>query len=164
MLAGVSARRRAKRGHALKKARVHANIGKLTGTGQRRRAAGLGMRFSSGRAAREVSEDEPHILLLVLDRIFETGSAPGPMSSSVLPHSAICLAGRVFVPLRKSGRVVPGRRPVFHAVTPYCRMSLCADEPGAGSSWAEPPGLKVTCFACLKRLTQLASGGALSEM
>lgn len=72
-----------------------------------------------------------------------------------LPQNATIRAGRVFVPLRKSGRVSHGRQPVFHAVTPYCRMSLCANEPGPGSEWAELPGQHVTCAACLRRLTRL---------
>ncbi|HVY13691.1 MAG TPA: hypothetical protein VHB27_00585 [Rhodopila sp.] len=61
--------------------------------------------------------------------------------------------GRQFVALRKDG---PHRRPpVFHAVTPFCRMALCAAEPGAGSGWAEPPSSSVTCPACLTRLRRL---------
>lgn len=72
-----------------------------------------------------------------------------------LPQTAPVHAGRVFVALRKSGRVSHGRSPVFHAVTPHCRMSLCADEPGPGSCWAEPPADDVTCAACLRRLTRL---------
>ncbi len=76
-----------------------------------------------------------------------------------LPQNATLRAGRVFVALRKSGRVSHGRRPVFHAVTPDCRMSLCADEPGPGSAWAEPPGEHVTCAACLRRLTRLLPRG-----
>lgn len=77
----------------------------------------------------------------------ETGGA--------LPKHAVVCAGRVFVALRKAGRIAAGRTPVFHAVTPFCRMSLCADEPGAGSSWAEPPAERVTCVPCLKRLQRL---------
>src|SRR3954452_2049045 len=76
---------------------------------------------------------------------------PGLMPSHAFSEQAIHRAGRVFVPLRKSGQARPGRGRVFHAVTPHCRMSLCADEPGAGSAWAEPPGNEVTCRACLKR-------------
>lgn len=34
-------------------------------------------------------------------------------------------------------------------------MSLCADEPGAGSGWADPTAQEVTCLACLKRLERL---------
>ena len=52
---------------------------------------------------------------------------------------------RVFVALRKQGRVTGGKRPKFHAVTPYCRMALCCAEPGASSEWAEPPASAVTC-------------------
>jgi hypothetical protein len=72
-----------------------------------------------------------------------------------LPQTLPVRADRVFVALRKSGRVSHGRSPVFHAVTPHCRMSLCADEPGPGSWWAEPPADDVTCAACLRRLTRL---------
>ncbi len=75
------------------------------------------------------------------------------------PQNATIRAGRVFVALRKSGRVSHGRKPVFHAVTPYCRMSLCADEPGPGSGWAEPPADRITCAACLRRLTRLRPQG-----
>lgn len=91
-----------------------------------------------------------------VDRIFPGSAVPGLMSSNLVPENAIVRADRVFVALRKSGRVLPGARPVFHAVTPYCRMSLCADEPGAGSYWAELPGEDVTCRACLRRLRRLA--------
>lgn len=81
------------------------------------------------------------------------------MSSDVVfPKKALVCGGRVFLALRKSGRVSSGRKPVFHAVTPFCRMSLCADEPGPRSSWAEPPSHRVTCLACLKRLERLQSG------
>ena len=67
----------------------------------------------------------------------------------------IMLSDRTFVALRKSGRTNKGWRPVYHAVTPHCRMALCAAEPGAGSGWAEPPNGEVTCPACLKRLSRL---------
>jgi len=42
--------------------------------------------------------------------------------------------GRVFVALRKDGR--HRREPIYHAVSPYCRMALCATEPGMRSMWA----------------------------
>jgi hypothetical protein len=63
--------------------------------------------------------------------------------------------GRVFVALRKCGRIRDGLRPVYHAVTPHCRIALCSVEPGVRSGWAEPPAAQVTCPACLKRLRQL---------
>ncbi len=63
--------------------------------------------------------------------------------------------GRIFVALRKQGRVRPGAETVYHAVTPNCRIALCSDEPGASSGWAEPPAPEVTCPACLKRLERL---------
>lgn len=72
-----------------------------------------------------------------------------------VPEKAIVRADRVFVALRKSGHVSSSRSRVFHAVTPNCRMSLCADEPGPGSAWAEPPGQQITCAACLRRLARL---------
>ncbi len=72
-----------------------------------------------------------------------------------LPQNAIVRRTRVFVALRKAGRTPRGQAPVFHAVTPHCRPALCAAEPGAGSSWAEPPSAKVTCPMCLRRLAQL---------
>jgi hypothetical protein len=80
------------------------------------------------------------------------------MTPAILPGRTLVRAGRVFVSLRKSGRVRPGREAIFHAVTPYCRMALCADEPGAGSVWAEPPAEHVTCAACLSRLARLENG------
>ena len=76
-----------------------------------------------------------------------------------LPQNAVIYADRVFVPLRKSGHVSNSRSPVFHAVTPHCRMSLCADEPGPGSGWAESPAEHVTCAACLRRLERLRRQG-----
>ena len=72
-----------------------------------------------------------------------------------LPPNAIIRRTRVFVALRKGGRMPNGQAPVFHAVTPHCRPALCAAEPGAGSRWAEPPGDKVTCPVCLARLARL---------
>lgn len=71
---------------------------------------------------------------------------------------AITVSGRTFVALQKAGRSTRGRAAVFHAVTPNCRMSLCADEPGAGSSWAEQPAEAVTCPECLKRLSRISAG------
>lgn len=62
---------------------------------------------------------------------------------------------RVFVALRKVGARAGEARPVYHAVTPCCRMALCAQEPGGRSGWAEPPAREVTCPACLKRLARL---------
>ena len=51
--------------------------------------------------------------------------------------------GRVFVALRKYGtRLSGGRPPIYHAVTPNCRIALCCDEPGSRSSWAEPPAFR----------------------
>jgi hypothetical protein len=65
-------------------------------------------------------------------------------------------AGRAFVALRKDGQAFSaGRAPTYHAVTPHCRTALCATEPGAGSTWAEPPAGFVTCRACLGRLARL---------
>ncbi|WP_376097813.1 hypothetical protein ACE7GA_07435 [Roseomonas sp. CCTCC AB2023176] len=71
-------------------------------------------------------------------------------------QNAILAGDRTFVALRKAGRPRAGTDPLYHAVTPYCRMALCAAEPGAGSGWAEPPSQRVTCPACLKRLARLA--------
>jgi hypothetical protein len=48
---------------------------------------------------------------------------------------------------------------MYHAVTPGCRMALCATEPGAGSGWAEPPSETVTCRICLGKLERLRSRG-----
>ncbi len=48
---------------------------------------------------------------------------------------------------------------MYHAVTPHCRIALCATEPGAGSAWAEPPASTVTCRVCLRRLARLRSVG-----
>ena len=76
---------------------------------------------------------------------------------SVLLHT-IAPSGRIFVALRKAGRVSPERAPLYHAVTPHCRMALCASEPGAGSSWAEPPAEHVSCPECLRRLARLTGG------
>ena len=63
---------------------------------------------------------------------------------------------RNFVALRKDGLAPKGgRMPAYHAVTPHCRMALCATEPGAASGWAEPPSNAVTCRACLDKLRRL---------
>jgi hypothetical protein len=65
-------------------------------------------------------------------------------------------AGRSFVALRKDGPAfAAGRAPMYHAVTPHCRVALCATEPGARSGWAEPPSATVTCRACLEKLARL---------
>jgi hypothetical protein len=72
-----------------------------------------------------------------------------------LPPRMITLSGRTFVALYKAGRRNPGRAPIYHAVTPHCRMALCAEEPGASTGWAEPPGVGVTCPKCLRRLARL---------
>jgi hypothetical protein len=72
----------------------------------------------------------------------------------------IVTAGRTFVALRKDGpAAAAGRGPMYHAVTPHCRMALCATEPGARSGWAEPPSTAITCRACLDRLERLRAGG-----
>jgi hypothetical protein len=68
--------------------------------------------------------------------------------------------GRTFAALRKAGRRERARAPVYHAVTPHCRIALCCSEPGAGSGWAEPPGPGVTCPGCRRRLDRLARDGA----
>jgi hypothetical protein len=63
-------------------------------------------------------------------------------------------SGRVFVALRRlSSRVQT--EPVYHAVTPNCRMALCTAEPGVKSGWAEPPAARVTCPECIRRLGRL---------
>lgn len=68
----------------------------------------------------------------------------------------ITASGRAFVALRKDGPVpAAGRSAMYHAVTPHCRMALCATEPGARSGWAEPPSSAITCRACLDRLARL---------
>jgi hypothetical protein len=63
--------------------------------------------------------------------------------------------GRVFVALRKAGPPRPHVQPLFHAVTPFCRIALCGAEPGSRSFWAEPPSQSVTCPACLRRMARL---------
>ena len=69
----------------------------------------------------------------------------------------IKVSGRVFVALRKEKSV--SASPLYHAVTPYCRLALCGNEPGASSQWTEPPAGLVTCPACLDRLSRLARPG-----
>ena len=73
-----------------------------------------------------------------------------------LPQNAIVRANRIFVALRKDGQAPRGTNPIFHAVTPHCRLALCTAEPGPSSSWAEPPAKHVTCVVCLKRLALLS--------
>jgi hypothetical protein len=80
-----------------------------------------------------------------------------PMAGRTIPMDPFVVSGRTFVALRKAGRPRHGRAPVFHAVTPHLRMSLCGDEPGPGSAWAEPPAEQVTCPECLRRLARLRS-------
>ena len=55
--------------------------------------------------------------------------------------------------LRKAGHA--NASPVYHTVTGFCRIALCATEPGTRSGWAEPPASHVTCPACLNRLSRL---------
>ena len=64
-------------------------------------------------------------------------------------------SGLMFVALRRSGHVQRAQTPVYHAVTPNCRMALCGVEPGAGSGWAEPPATSVTCPKCRDRLARM---------
>lgn len=85
------------------------------------------------------------------------GQVNGLQGSMSHLQNAIVRGARVFVALRKAGRTQSGQAPVFHAVTPNCRPALCAAEPGAGSSWAEPPSATVTCPLCLTRLARLPS-------
>ena len=72
-----------------------------------------------------------------------------------LPPGMISRSGRTFVALRKAGRSPRPTGTIYHAVTPDCRMALCAAEPGAGSGWAGPPAERVTCAICLRRLARL---------
>ena len=74
-----------------------------------------------------------------------------------IPHHALIVSDRIFVALRKMRQPPGSRRPVYHAVTPHCRVALCCAEPGASSGWAEPPAVCVTCPACVKRLEALAN-------
>jgi hypothetical protein len=70
--------------------------------------------------------------------------------------------GRAFVALRKHGqKLLAGRTPLYHAVTPQCRVALCATEPGAGSGWAEPASDTVNCPACVARLSRLLNRSRL---
>ncbi len=63
---------------------------------------------------------------------------------------------REFVALRRASVTYSdAHRPVFHAVTPFCRIALCSTEPGVKSGWAEPPAVQVTCTECLRRLARL---------
>jgi hypothetical protein len=95
------------------------------------------------------------------EEVDATASSRGPGGKEITPRPneallhTITESGRVFVALRKAGRVSPRRTPVYHAVTPFCRMALCASEPGASSRWAEPPAEHVTCPVCLGRLARL---------
>lgn len=67
--------------------------------------------------------------------------------------------GRHFVAVRKTGGArVGGHKPVFHAVTPACRIALCGAEPGPRSGWGEPSE-EVTCPACRNRLARLQMPG-----
>ena len=75
-----------------------------------------------------------------------------------MPSNVLSVSGRVFVALCKAGP--RAKASVYHAVTPHCRIALCTAEPGARSEWAEPPGHRVTCPACLKRLSQLGQSGS----
>lgn len=77
------------------------------------------------------------------------------MNTVDIPHRAIIAADEIFVALCTEGTRRPGNTPVYHAVTPYCRIALCTAEPGVGSAWAEPPAKKVTCLNCLMRLADL---------
>jgi hypothetical protein len=72
--------------------------------------------------------------------------------------SGITEAGRTFFALRKDGPL-RGRAPVYHAVSPYCRVALCSSEPGVQSGWAEPPADRVTCPVCQRRLERLRKTG-----
>ena len=54
--------------------------------------------------------------------------------------------------------------PTYHAVTPNCRIALCATEPGARSGWAEPPSTTVTCRVCLEKLARLRGGGKRRQL
>jgi len=67
----------------------------------------------------------------------------------------ITIGSTTYYALRKGGR--HNRRPIYHAVSPHCRMALCSTEPGYSSLWAEPPASEVTCAACRDRLQRLSS-------
>lgn len=67
--------------------------------------------------------------------------------------------GRYFMAVRKAGGIRAGdQKPVFHAVTPECRMALCGAEPGPRSAWSGPADA-VTCSACLARLARMQAPG-----
>ena len=92
---------------------------------------------------------------MAFDRGRDLPQHVGMTMLTAMPPNGIVRKDRIFVALRKAGRVTQGRAPVYHAVTPFCRPALCADEPGAGSGWAEPPAKNVTCPACRRRLERL---------
>ncbi len=69
-------------------------------------------------------------------------------------ENVITVGNRAFVALRKAG-IQSADRSAYHAVMPHCRMALCSAEPGAGSSWAEPPADRVTCRMCIARMQRL---------
>src|SRR6476646_3428728 len=85
---------------------------------------------------------------------------PTPLTPPLCPHLFVAMtfiqrSDRLFVALRKQGPTPRGRAPLFHAVTPNCRIALCCAEPGTSSEWAEPPAAAVTCRQCLRRLEKL---------
>src|ERR1700722_3288144 len=84
---------------------------------------------------------------------FPESTVPGINSKMANP---IKYVQREFVALRRATVTYSdARKPVFHAVTPFCRIALCSAEPGVKSGWAEPPANQVTCHECLRRLTRL---------
>jgi hypothetical protein len=102
------------------------------------------------------------VMLLLASRETALESSSAGRASRIVPPLGIHQpmenisvgVGRIFVALRKAGGSCRNG-PVFHAVTPYCRIALCCAEPGAKSMWAEPPADGVTCPACLQRLARL---------
>lgn len=71
--------------------------------------------------------------------------------------------GRHFVAVCKTGGPRGSRHlPVFHAVTPECRIALCGAEPAPRSGWAAP-STQVTCPNCLTRLARLQAGPAAAQ-
>ena len=92
--------------------------------------------------------------------------APEPRQESASPNrrfpdtnptmaTSITHVPREFVALRRATVTYSdARKPVFHAVTPFCRIALCSTEPGVKSGWAEPPANQVTCPECLRRLAR----------
>jgi hypothetical protein len=86
------------------------------------------------------------------------GTSPNrrlPDTNPIMSNSNTCVQ-RDFVALRRAWVTYSdARKPVFHAVTPFCRIALCSTEPGGKSSWAEPPAVQVTCTECLRRLARL---------